>query len=402
MFSYVLCVILASAMMTQAEVLKLKLDNFDETIATGRTLVKFFAPWCGHCRAMAPAYERASEEVAGSEIKIAEVDCDDQLEVCSRFSVGGFPSLMLFDSATKQVIAYRGARETANFVSFAKSGYKQMAGKPIPPKSAGKPAPTMPDGPLSALELDDTNALETIRSKKGLWLLKMYAPWCGHCKKFAPVFESAARALEKTHKDIHLAKINCDGPGAGICVAFKAAGYPTVKVYDADNDLVYSYRGKRTEESVIEYMTTFASLEDKALDKRAKLPATNEEVAELAAERKRKREEAAKKKAEADAAKETIAEKKPAVKAKPKAKPANAPAEKKAAVKWVNWNVAEVQEWVKSLSLKDHLMATKAVENMHITGYVLPDMKEADWMEAGVFILGDRKTLARKVLELTK
>lgn len=50
-------------------------DSFHSAIKRGYALVRFFAPWCSHCVAMRPVYERLAGAEASSGVKIAEVDC---------------------------------------------------------------------------------------------------------------------------------------------------------------------------------------------------------------------------------------------------------------------------------------------------------------------------------------
>ena len=58
-------------------------------------LVDFWAPWCGPCRAMAPAVEAAAEKLRGT-AKVYKVNVDDNPSVSPRFNLRGIPTLILF------------------------------------------------------------------------------------------------------------------------------------------------------------------------------------------------------------------------------------------------------------------------------------------------------------------
>ena len=62
--------------------------------STGVVLVDFWAPWCGPCRAVAPALEAAASEFAGR-LKVVKVNVDEAPTVASSYRVQGIPALLL-------------------------------------------------------------------------------------------------------------------------------------------------------------------------------------------------------------------------------------------------------------------------------------------------------------------
>ena len=86
------------------EVLQLSAEEFDELVvdpATNKTrdgkawFIKFYAPWCGHCRKFAPVWKRFRNQHE-EELNIARVDCDNDATnaICERFKVASYPSLI--------------------------------------------------------------------------------------------------------------------------------------------------------------------------------------------------------------------------------------------------------------------------------------------------------------------
>lgn len=60
--------------------------------------VKFFAPWCGHCKKMRPDWDKLADEFpkAHDNVVIADVDCTVEKDLCSKYNVEGFPTLKYF------------------------------------------------------------------------------------------------------------------------------------------------------------------------------------------------------------------------------------------------------------------------------------------------------------------
>jgi protein disulfide-isomerase A1 len=105
----------------ESNVLSLTKDTFDDAVKNNKyLLVKFVAPWCGHCKALGPAYDAAAKQLAdsGSEIKLASVDATIDQELAQKFDVKGYPTLKFFSDGT--TLEYTGGRSQDDIVSWLK------------------------------------------------------------------------------------------------------------------------------------------------------------------------------------------------------------------------------------------------------------------------------------------
>ena len=78
------------------EVLSLSSDNFYNTLNEGAAFVKFFAPWCGHCKKLAPTWKQLARHMQGK-VTIAEVNCDDHQALCKMNDIQGYPTVVWFN-----------------------------------------------------------------------------------------------------------------------------------------------------------------------------------------------------------------------------------------------------------------------------------------------------------------
>ena len=78
-----------------AEIQLLTEENFTDVIASGITLVDFFAEWCGPCKMLAPVLEELAKTIQGQAI-VAKVDIDTCQEIASRFMITSVPTVVLF------------------------------------------------------------------------------------------------------------------------------------------------------------------------------------------------------------------------------------------------------------------------------------------------------------------
>lgn len=125
-------------------VLELTPSTFDKAVygTNYTTMVKFYAPWCGYCRSLEPIYHKLGKyfnQDAKYSINIASVNCDKDTnqELCSRFRISGFPTILVFrplkfdavknPKVSHAVETYNGERSLKSMVRFLTSRMKNYA-----------------------------------------------------------------------------------------------------------------------------------------------------------------------------------------------------------------------------------------------------------------------------------
>jgi len=111
------------ALVCTASVVKLTPENYDAVVNdhTKDVFVKFFAPWCGHCVRMAPAWEELASKNDNADVVIAEVDAAAHSELAQKNGVRGFPTIKLFTKTNKAGVNFQGARDVPSLQNFLKA-----------------------------------------------------------------------------------------------------------------------------------------------------------------------------------------------------------------------------------------------------------------------------------------
>ncbi|KAL1956884.1 hypothetical protein VTO42DRAFT_6732 [Malbranchea cinnamomea] len=108
----------------KSPVLHVDASSYDRLIARSNhaSVVEFYAPWCGHCQNLKPAYEKAAKKLNGL-ANVAAVNCDDDENkaFCNQMGVRGFPTIKLVVPSKKpgkpRVEDYRGPRTAKDIVA---------------------------------------------------------------------------------------------------------------------------------------------------------------------------------------------------------------------------------------------------------------------------------------------
>lgn len=190
-------------------------ENFDSIVDGSKgAFVEFFAPWCGHCKSLAPEYEIVGEAFGKEDsVVIAKVDADAHRELGERFDVHGFPTLKWFPKGSKTPEDYNSGRTADDIIAFV----NEKAGTRARVKKAPSAVVDLDDSTFDSIVLDETKDV----------LVEFYAPWCGHCKKLAPDWEKLAKVYAGD-RNIVIAKIDADAnkEKAGV---YGVTGFPTLK-----------------------------------------------------------------------------------------------------------------------------------------------------------------------------
>ncbi|XP_028109512.1 protein disulfide isomerase-like 1-4 [Camellia sinensis] len=101
------------------DVVVLKESNFSDFVESNRyVMVEFYAPWCGHCQALAPEYAAAATELKGEAVALAKVDATEESELAEEYEVQGFPTVYFFVDGQHK--PYNGQRTKEAIVTWIK------------------------------------------------------------------------------------------------------------------------------------------------------------------------------------------------------------------------------------------------------------------------------------------
>ncbi|PLN79726.1 thioredoxin-domain-containing protein [Aspergillus taichungensis] len=95
-------------------------ESFQKLVTTSQDpwFIKFYAPWCGHCQALAPNWNQMAKEMQDT-LNVGEVNCDVESRLCKDAHVSAFPTMYFFRGGER--VEYNGLRGLGDLISYAKS-----------------------------------------------------------------------------------------------------------------------------------------------------------------------------------------------------------------------------------------------------------------------------------------
>eukprot|EP00755_Sulcionema_specki_P032304 Sspe_Gene.98458::Locus_71874_Transcript_1_1_Confidence_1.000_Length_1586::g.98458::m.98458/K09584/PDIA6, TXNDC7; protein disulfide-isomerase A6 len=100
------------------DVIDLTSSNFEELVLNSGEpwMVEFFAPWCGHCKNLAPEWAAAATELKGT-VKFGAVDATVHTDVASQFQVEGYPTIYFIHGNDRE--QFQGGRSAREISAYA-------------------------------------------------------------------------------------------------------------------------------------------------------------------------------------------------------------------------------------------------------------------------------------------
>jgi len=223
-----------------AEVVHLTQSNFGNYVDGSKNiLVEFYAPWCGHCKNLAPEWEIAGNTFdENDDIIIADIDATAAQDIAQKFGVQGYPTIKYFPKGSTTPEEYDGGRSADTIVSWVNK--KVGANKVV--KKAPTAVTVLDSTNFDAIALDPTKTV----------LVEFYAPWCGHCKNLAPKYEQLAKVFAG-ESEVVIANVDAT-ESPDLATRYGVQGYPTLKLFQAGSSEPIDYNGGRELPQLVEFV----------------------------------------------------------------------------------------------------------------------------------------------------
>lgn len=124
-FLVVVALLSVSSATEEEKVLTLDHSNFTDVVSKHDFIVvEFYAPWCGHCKALAPEYEKAANILSSNDppVVLAKVDANEEVNrpLATQFEIQGFPTIKILRNGGKTTQDYNGGRDADSIVEYLK------------------------------------------------------------------------------------------------------------------------------------------------------------------------------------------------------------------------------------------------------------------------------------------
>ncbi|XP_014614550.1 PREDICTED: dnaJ homolog subfamily C member 10-like [Polistes canadensis] len=199
-------------------VIQLSANNFNQYLEKDKDktiwIVDYFVGWCAPCQHLAPEWTAVAKILNILPfVKVANVDCEVENNLCRLQEVGSYPNIRLYPRDRKNLnkaIKYDGPHKMWHMLKWISTYF-----------------------PTKVYDLDPSSLRKKVFSGKNVWLVDFYAPWCDHCQKLDPHISVTAQLFSNK---VNFGKFNCEQYHTQ-CSQAGVKAYPTLIIYDRKHDI---------------------------------------------------------------------------------------------------------------------------------------------------------------------
>ncbi|XP_045490093.1 protein disulfide-isomerase A5 [Pieris rapae] len=207
-----------------------------------KSIIMFYAPWCGYCKILKPEYSDAALDLKGEAMLAAmDVSKPHNSKLRYEYNITGFPTLLYFVKGNYRMV-YNGENKRDSLVRFIRDPNSVQEMKKETPKSW--------DLDTDLLHLTADSFDSTLKHVNNAMVV-FYAPWCGHCKNLKPNLIKAEESMRTQQIAGMIAVVDVTSE-QGLGSRFNIKGYPSIKYF---NNGEYKYDlNFRTDDKIVEFM----------------------------------------------------------------------------------------------------------------------------------------------------
>lgn len=273
---------------TKPEITSLVPESFKDNNMPGLWYVKFFSPYCGKCKEVAPKWTAAYEKYGGSDDALtwAEVNCSEQGDLCGEQGIKRFPQIHVYNN-TQFLALYEYSLEEEDFYLFARNMRefgvdgvtknlaemkvivdKEDEAKNRTPQQAEN---ELQDAHEKAVDANTMASMSKITENtvievnekdwtpshmNKLWFVRFHSPYSGESKDLAAPWKKAFADLGGVFgtwgMGMAWAELDCH-KNAVLCKKLEVKELPSYRVY-LNTELLHTYEGKQTPEDLINFV----------------------------------------------------------------------------------------------------------------------------------------------------
>lgn len=242
------------------DVVELTSSNFNTLVKNSNDvwLVEFYAPWCGHCKNLAPEYKKLAKAMKGI-VKIGAVDMTVHQSIGSPYNIKGFPTIKLFGLNKSSPKDYNGQRTANDMMNYLFSELRVIANSRLSGNTNTNTNNNSNNNSKSSNNKDSelltsaTFDAKVINQITHVSFVLFFAPWCGHCKAVMPDWNRLNSS--NTDSKIKIYKVDCTAEQS-LCQRYQVGGYPTIKAI-GPKGVVEDYNSTRDYDTLLSFIKNF-------------------------------------------------------------------------------------------------------------------------------------------------